>query len=580
MPAIRLSFLTALLIALVHAAAGTGAPADALVVLRNLLWWQLLTAVAGTILAALAWWVLARRHHTIAMAFAPAVLIALELWAAMVAANLHHTLGPPLRAAAFAAAGLIPALLLLALLRRPFALRWMMPVQIALLFSAIGVQVLVPGPDGRAGTAPDLALFVLDAVQVRALGHMGAPLDPSPNLDRLAAEGWTADAAFSAATTSIPGHAAILFGLDVAEHRAPTNNFNLPPDLPAPLAERLKQRGYRTMGFCQNPLISRNGGFARGFDVWWNWDDQTWLGQPLPIAVLHWPAIYLWTRATHIDRVTLTARATLETARGPQFTFMQFLYTHDPYTDGDGWLTPERVATVRKLYDRGELSNRTGYDPDEIAWLYTNYLASVAYTDRLVGEMVDALETRAGDRGLVVVITSDHGENLAEHTDAELSRHCGPWSTSLRIPLIVHDSRTRTDGVRSSRLSSHQRIERLLLDAADGRLAHDPAVWADQISDDLALDPLFIFSEPWLVVVDDSLKVAIDRTNPAAPPLVHRWRTDFEDQEQVAGLETIQRRWNELLHLQERMAAAGLFEVPEDIDPDRLEHLRALGYIE
>lgn len=96
----------------------------------------------------------------------------------------------------------------------------------------------------------------------------------------------------------------------------------------------------------------------------------------------------------------------------------------------------------------------------------------------------------------------------------------------------------------------------------------------------LELDPAFIYSEPWLVLVDDSLKVAINREDLAAPPLAHYWRRDFEDRHAVSGLPVVQQRWDELLRIHERMDEAGLFEPPASIDPEKLEHLRALGYIE
>jgi hypothetical protein len=580
MPAVRLSFLVAGLATLVHGVAGFPSGGELALVARNLVFWQLISALFGGLLAIISWWTIGRRARTLALAIAPTILVGLEISAWLVTENFHHTLGPWPRLFAFAFAWILPAAAFLVWGRFNPRLRWMTPVQTSLVAVCL-VMVLTLRPDGDdPADRPDLALFVLDAVQVRALGHMGAPMDPSPRLDALAAEGWTSDAAFSSATTSVPGHAAILFGLDVAEHRAPTNEFNLPQDLPASLAERLQERGYTTMGFCHNPLVSAKGGFARGFEVWWNWGEKTWLQNPPAVALLHWPAAYLWLRASHRDLVTLGAKAALPSAKGPLFTFVQLLYTHDSYVDGDDWVNADRVAHMRRLLNDGTISNRTSHDPDEVAWLHTSYLAAVAYSDRLVGEMIDQLRARAGERGLVVAITADHGENLTEHTDAAVAKHFGPWSTSLRMPLSVADTRVATGGVRGTGLSSHQRLERVFLDAADQRLPLEAEAWIERVERDLGIDPAFIYSEPWLVLVDDSLKVAIDRTDLAAPPLAHRWRLDFEDRNPVDSFPIIDLRWEELLQMHERMREAGLFDAPPDLDPEKLEHLRALGYIE
>jgi arylsulfatase A-like enzyme len=243
-------------------------------------------------------------------------------------------------------------------------------------------------------------------------------------------------------------------------------------------------------------------------------------------------------------------------------------------------VNPERIARLRELVENGALSNRTGYSDEEIAGLHASYLASVKYSDRLVGELIERLAARAGERGLVVVLTADHGENLAEHGDDAIARHFGPWSTSLRIPLVVADSRVDVAGVRDGRLASHQRVPRLFLDAADQRLPREPGPWSESVGRALHLDPAFIYSEPWLVLVDDSLKVAIDRTDLAAPPLVHRWREDFEDQSPQEVSDAARVRWEELMEVHQQMLEAGRFEPPADIDPEKLEHLRALGYVE
>jgi len=580
MLAIRLSFLVALLVAVVHAIAAYGSDAALLVAARNLLWWQCASALAGALIAASTWPFLRKRAQWVALAISPTLIVGLEISAWLVAGNFHHSLGSVLRLLAFGGAFLLPAALLFAFTRRPLQLRWMTPLQIALLVAALLLQWTISPKADEPGDRPDLALIVIDAVQVRALGHMGAPLEPSPRLDALARTGWTSDAGFSAAATSIPGHAAILFGLDVLQHRAPTNDFDLPQDLPLSLAGRLREQGYTTMGFCQNPLVSSRSGFARGFDVWWNWGEQAWLNQPAPVAMLQWPAAYLWSRASHGDRVTLTARAALPSARGPLFTFIQLLYTHHPYVDGDGWATAQRIAEIEALIEAGAISNRTSYAANEVASLYAAYLGSVAYSDRLVGEMVDLLSSRAGERGLVIVVTADHGENLAEHGDEAIAEHYGPWSTTLRVPLIVHDTRVSTKGVRGQSLSSNQHIARLLLHAADGLLPLEAEDWALRVGEELALDPAFIYSEPWLVLVDDSLKVAIDRTDLAAAPIAHRWREDFEDRQDLSGLPIIEQRWQELLELHQKMGEAGILDAPASIDPEKLEHLRTLGYID
>ena len=63
-----------------------------------------------------------------------------------------------------------------------------------------------------------------------------------------------------------------------------------------------------------------------------------------------------------------------------------------------------------------------------------------------MGELLEALDARGVGRDLVVIVTSDHGEEFQDH---------GGWfhglnlhRASVSIPLIVHDARRKMPGVR------------------------------------------------------------------------------------------------------------------------------------
>ncbi|MBT8462125.1 MAG: hypothetical protein KJO44_06330, partial [Gemmatimonadetes bacterium] len=164
MPAIRLCFLIAGLVTAVHAFATYGAVNDWTVAVRNLLWWQILTSLAGGVIALLAW--IAFRGRTMAWVGAPTAIVGLELSAWLVAENLHHTLSPAPKLGSFALAWLLPAIVFYAWGRAKPTLRWMSSVQIAILIAAVGLGVLSRSPASDPEDRPDLALFVLDAVQV------------------------------------------------------------------------------------------------------------------------------------------------------------------------------------------------------------------------------------------------------------------------------------------------------------------------------------------------------------------------------------------------------------------------------
>lgn len=61
------------------------------------------------------------------------------------------------------------------------------------------------------------------------------------------------------------------------------------------------------------------------------------------------------------------------------------------------------------------------------------YLASVTFVDAQVGRVLDALEESSHARDTIVVLWSDHGQNLGEHLSW---RKMTLWETSTRVPLV------------------------------------------------------------------------------------------------------------------------------------------------
>ena len=62
------------------------------------------------------------------------------------------------------------------------------------------------------------------------------------------------------------------------------------------------------------------------------------------------------------------------------------------------------------------------------------YYASVAFMDRMVGQVLDGLKEAGLDDNTIVIFTSDHGYHLGEHDFwAKVSLH----DESAAVPLII-----------------------------------------------------------------------------------------------------------------------------------------------
>jgi len=139
-----------------------------------------------------------------------------------------------------------------------------MPRSIALVLALVGLAPACGAPEPTA--PPSLALIVIDTLRADAVSSYGGPRRSTPNLDRLAAKGLVYRQAYAPAPWTLPSHATLLTGVGPAEHGVGLHGRMALPDTLTTLAERLSEAGYATAGFSENPVVSHDFGFARGFD--------------------------------------------------------------------------------------------------------------------------------------------------------------------------------------------------------------------------------------------------------------------------------------------------------------------------
>jgi arylsulfatase A-like enzyme len=75
--------------------------------------------------------------------------------------------------------------------------------------------------------------------------------------------------------------------------------------------------------------------------------------------------------------------------------------------------------------------------------LIHGYYATVSYTDALIGEILKELETQKLSESTLVILVSDHGYNLQEHTQwAKFTN----YNTSTQVPLIIYNPLSKRNG--------------------------------------------------------------------------------------------------------------------------------------
>lgn len=283
----------------------------------------------------------------------------------------------------------------------------------------------------RTRTAPHVILIVLDTVRADHVSASGpAERRTTPFLERVAADGISFSRARSPSNWTLPSHASLFTGLSPSEHGCHFEHRFLPGEAQT-LAEVLQNRGYVTAAFSGNVNVSRAFHLDQGFDHFYeSWTDEevqagAHSGDVLCQRVKEWVG----------DRPA-----------GPVFLFLNLMDAHLPYRPAAGFET--RFGTPGEGVDRKFLASLDRPDfldrvlagevaideraRDDLALRYDNAIRGL--DDRLE-RLCASLERLGLLEDAVLIVTSDHGENLGDHglVDHQVSLH----ESVLRVPLIL-----------------------------------------------------------------------------------------------------------------------------------------------
>ncbi|MBZ0114817.1 MAG: sulfatase, partial [Thermoanaerobaculia bacterium] len=322
---------------------------------------------------------------------------------------------------------------------------------------------VVPAPPEVARSEPVLrppqivVLYVLDALRSDHIGHLGSSLEVSPLLDALAQESVAFSRHRSVAPNTLPSTKSLFTGQAFPRQ----GGSKLAPEGPETLAEVFAAAGYRTAMFSGNPNVSDGFGMTRGFEH----STEDWLAST--------------PRGYHdsAERVQESALRWLDSlSEGERiFVYVHTLNPHNPY-DPPPALRQRFVKPKGSIIegDTGTLLSirqhrirTTEADRERLRDLYR---ASVAYADQQVHEFVTALEQRYQPPELLLIVTSDHGEELFDHGGVLHGYTLHP--EMLNIPLLLRWPTVLAPRVvdsPSDNLDLHETLRSLLKAPPSGR---------------------------------------------------------------------------------------------------------------
>jgi arylsulfatase A-like enzyme len=282
---------------------------------------------------------------------------------------------------------------------------------------------------------PNLLLVSIDTLRADHVGAYGGRTAATPTLDRLAAEGAFFRAATAQASWTLPSHATLFTSQFPAVHGATLINRRISHDRSASLTEILAERGYATYAFTAGGFLEPPFGFDRGFDAYADLD-------PLRSRTSQvFEAIYdhLGPEAglQRIERYGLAGieRCLEQHAQEPFFLFVHTYAVHD-YDPPPGELPCRAAGCTSEAvrYGRfGETNLITGAaDEDHLVHLYDAALSAV---DLELGRLLARLDELGLRESTLVVVTSDHGEELNER--GNFGHGATLYEELLHVPLLM-----------------------------------------------------------------------------------------------------------------------------------------------
>ena len=245
-----------------------------------------------------------------------------------------------------------------------------------------------PRPPAAEG-APNIVMIVVDTLRADRLSFYGCEKETAPFLAEIASESVVFDHTWAASSWTAPSTASIFTGVYPDRHGVLVGYFHyknrqerlameaqlnrIPPEL-ATLPRALASAGYRCYGIADNPNVCERMGFTAGFELFETYDYEG------------------------AERVNETLEAWLPTIQGeeaPYFVYLHYMDPHAPYHAREPWYEEELEREDDPIHN-----DRLAYDSE------------IAYLDQHLEQVFEWLDLR---EEAVVLFTSDHGEEFAEH---------------------------------------------------------------------------------------------------------------------------------------------------------------------
>lgn len=305
---------------------------------------------------------------------------------------------------------------------------------LGLLLVALSLHQALGSPSATSRTRqqpprPNVILISVDTLRADHLGTYGYDSPTSPRIDAFAKEGVVFENAMAPTPATLPSHTTLFTGLSPGTHGILTNRRRRAAPGLLTMAELLRSGGLRTASINDGAYLGRGFGLDQGFQFF----------DTIPDAVAETRTV-----ATTLSDRAKKALAWLDAS--PPGEFFLFVHSYEVHIP----LTPPTQALARFPVDPGyegpigdsillpqwyRWTNAISDPADARPWIRI-YDAAIRSADEGLAEFLAGLRERGLYEDSLIILLSDHGEELGERTGFSLHGKT-LFDEVLRIPLII-----------------------------------------------------------------------------------------------------------------------------------------------
>ena len=304
---------------------------------------------------------------------------------------------------------------------------------------------LVLGAPELVGVAPErrrpnVVLVSIDTLRADRVGAYGATGGATPQLDALAARALLFQDMTANAPYTLPAHASLFSGQFPSVHGVEDKGRVLATTRSPILARTLAAHGYRTAAFTSAVFLTPEFGFAQGFDTFTTIDPFRHAGSRFfeeLVTTRPGQALTPERRQAGLAPVLTWLAAHRDE---PFFLFLHTYEVHDYDPPRAEEPCPVAGCGIAGLDYREFLLKKNRREPfpgeaRERAHIGHLYEQALRHVDTGVGRLLAELARLGLEEETIVVVTSDHGEELFERGHLQHGKTL--QREQLAIPLIV-----------------------------------------------------------------------------------------------------------------------------------------------